>query len=190
MVHITPEMIESANTYIPLLEKAKLAEEIAKRSVKAVEFSYTPAKGGAPIVMPPGAQEIPFLTHLFLMGVLAAKYLKQGAGWDDDMLMPLNLYDEWGESHVMNQLERLKGNKAVANRVYDILSDYKELKWMVRSAIETRVNQASDLVSRLHQMWSEAMDEIDPANVQDTMEQIAQLEQRYQKSRPQLEESV
>ena len=132
MVEITAEMIENAETYIPLLEKAKLAEDIAHKCVKAVAFSYTPANGGAEVPMPPGAQEVPFLTSLCLMGTLVSRYLKQGKDWDNDVQMPLNVYDEWASSHVMNQLERLKVNKKIANRVYDMLYDYKDLRWMVR----------------------------------------------------------
>lgn len=182
MVEITAEMIEKAETYIPLLEKAKLAEDIAQKCVKAVAISYTPASGGKEIQMPPGAQEIPFLTSLCLMGALVSKYLKQGEDWSDDVQMPLNVYDEWAGSHMMNQLERLKGNKAVANRVYDLLYDYKDLRWMVRQAVETRVNQGSDVVSRLHQMLSASAMDISPEMLKETMEQLAALQRKQQKT--------
>ena len=181
MVEITAEMIENAETYIPLLEKAKLAEDIAHKCVKAVAFSYTPANGGAEVPMPPGAQEVPFLTSLCLMGALVSRYLKQGKDWDNDVQMPLNVYDEWASSHVMNQLERLKVNKKIANRVYDMLYDYKDLRWMVRQAVETRVSQGSDIVSRMHQMFALSAMDISPQMLEETMAQLENLQRKHQK---------
>lgn len=152
MVKVTHEMLMGANTYIPILEKAALAEEVARKCVLPVHMRYQVDSKGKSREMPDGAQEMPYLTSLCLMGIFASKYLRQGEGWDDDIQMPANVFDEWGESHVMNQMERLKTDKAVSAVVYDILHDYKELRWMVRQAIETKVRQDNDVVCRMHQI--------------------------------------
>lgn len=180
MVKITAEMIKNAETYIPLIEKAKLAEDISRKCVKVVEFAYTPTDGGETIPMPPGAQEVPFLTNLCLMGVLVSRYFKQGEDWADDVQMPLNVYDEWAGSHVMNQLERLKGNKAVADRVYDLLYDYRDFRWMVRQSVESRVAQGSDIVSRMHQMLSLSAMDVSPEMLEKTMEELESFQQKHQ----------
>lgn len=152
MVRITHEMLKDANTYVPLLEKTAVAEVVAEKCVMPVHVGYKQSEDEKSRVMPNSAQEIPYLTNLCLMGILATKYLKQGDAWGDDIQMPANLYDEWGASHVMNQLERLKTDKAVSRIVYDLLYDFKEFRWMIRKAIDARVQHQSDVVCRMHQI--------------------------------------
>ena len=178
MVKLTPEMIQNANTYLPILEKANLAEAIARRAVISVSFSYKTSETAEPVPMPSGAQEAPFLTSMCLMGVLASKYLKQGGDWDDDIQMPANLYDEWAGSHVMNQLERMKADKSIAGRVYDLLADYKEFRWMVRQMVETKVAQGMDVVSRLHQMLSASALDVSPKQLEEALEQLEKMQRK------------
>lgn len=152
MVKITQDMLRNANTYIPLMEKENLAKQVAEKCVMPVSIGYRVKGQSVLYSMPSKAQEIPSMTNLCLMGIFASRYLKQGGDWADDIQMPANLYDEWGQSHVMNQTERLKTDKTVSHIVYDILHDYKELRWMVRQAIDTKLQQENDVVCRMHQI--------------------------------------
>lgn len=175
---ISEEMLRGAATYIPLLEKQRMVEAIAPRCIAKVKLTYVPsgADESEARAAPDRHQEVKCMTSLYLMGILAHEYLH--AAYDGDepaedyrhLQMPANVYDRWAGSHVMNQMERLKKNKEVAETIFDILYDYKELRWMLASEIETILAHNNDPVWRLMDAFGTAVN----TQVAEALEPVAQ----------------
>ena len=155
-VKITPEIIESACDYIPLMEKQNMAETIGQKCVARVKMTMRGSDGHTKS-LPDRFQETQLLTNLYLMGILAKCYLHIPYDGDGDtrednhyygLQMPLNTYDRFAGSHVLNQLEQLKADKTCKDKVYNILYDYRKLQRMINAEIEMTVEHQNDVVWR------------------------------------------
>lgn len=155
-IEITKEMIQNANDYIPLIEKQALTEKLAQRCIARVNVGFTLDGDQTSHTMPERYQEMRHMTAMFQMGVFAKLYLKQEFFGDDDLQMAANVYDDWAGSHVFNQLERLKTDKDVKDKVFNILYDYKEFQWAMRREIETLIGHNNDTVLRLGIFFAES----------------------------------
>lgn len=149
---LTESDIEKASTYVPIDAKDRIARIVAA-------FCVEPTEGadGIPIY-----RENRKLRQMFLMGILAEMYLHRdyhlqkvqlgdnGEEQDVRLLMLQAEYDEWAASHVINQLERLKKDKAkkVSNRVYDLLYDYKAFEGMIFGAVRDELEGRNDPLRR------------------------------------------
>lgn len=156
-ITLTEQTILNANDYIPLLEKQKMAETIAQKCVTAVKMTMA-GNDGNKHALPNRFQEVQFLTSLYLMGIFAKLYLKIPYEGDNDtrednpyygLQMPANIYDRFAGSHVMNQLEHLKADKACRDKVFNILYDYRKLQRMLNAEIEIVLAHQNDVVWRL-----------------------------------------
>lgn len=155
-IKITPEIIEQACSYIPLLEKQKMAETIGQKCVARVQMTMVGSDGHKKS-LPDRFQEMQFLTNLYLMGILAKCYLNMPYDGDADvkddnpyygLQMPVNVYDSFAGSHVINQLEQLKMDKSCKDKIYNILYDYRKMQRMISAEIETAVEHQNDIVWR------------------------------------------
>lgn len=156
-VKITPEIIEQACDYIPMLEKHNMAEQIAQQCVHRVKMTMLDNNGNRKAI-PDRFQEAQLFTNLYMMGILAKLYLMIPYDGDSDkkddnpyygLQMPLNTYDQFAGSHVLNQLEQLKSDKSCKDKVYNILYDYRKLQRMINGEIETILGHQNDVVWRL-----------------------------------------
>ena len=121
-INITPEMLEKASDYIPLLERQEMLESIARVCVVKVKMEVKLTGSTETVSMPERYQEHRIMTKMCLMGVLALKYLHVDYDGDDRSLqMPANIYDQWAGSHVLNQIEKLKSDKTVGEKAFRIL---------------------------------------------------------------------
>lgn len=137
-------------------------------------------------------------TRQFLMGILAEMYFgrsikKQKVQIADEKgktvnreiscFMDADAYDEWAGSHVINQLERLKRSKTglvphenatetVADKVFDILYDYRGFETMLAGAIRDLLAVKNDNCSRFYEMMQSASD---PEEVARAIEEIGKL---------------
>lgn len=146
---ITGEMIDKAESYLPLARKLAIIEVITPLCISTVRL--VDEKGEASV--PNRAEEDVLYSRRAAMGVFLRHYLNyEFEGWEEDIALPLNLYDQWAGSHVFNQLERLKSVAAVRDKVFDILADYKEFVKLLNNAIYTRINHQNDAVLRFNQM--------------------------------------
>lgn len=177
-VKITPEIIEKASDYIPLMEKQKMAETIGQKCVARVQMTMVGADGQRKS-LPDRYQEMQVTTNLYLMGILAKCYLHIPYDGDGDtqednpyygLQMAANMYDVWGCSHVMNQLEQLKMDKNCKDKVYNILYDYRKLQRMISAEIELAVGHQNDVVWRL----LDAMDRTVKEGVMEGMASVAE----------------
>lgn len=160
---ITKEIIERASDYIPLLQKTEMAEAIAQYCIARVKMERVD-KSGNRHPLPDRYQERQLLTNLYLMGILAHEYLHipydgDNASKDDvpyyHLMMPLNTYDLYASSHVINQLEKLKADKDCKDKVFNILYDYRKLQRMIYDEIAFASDHQNDLVWRFLEVIEE-----------------------------------
>lgn len=152
-INITEKDILDADTYINL--------EIKEKFVRAIAFICT-----EPVEIQNDSETLPMMFRenkkikaQYLMGVVANLLKKPfesvtlptgeelvGCMCDMD-------YDKWAESHVMNQLERLKKtkDKAVADKLFDLLYEYKAVESMLTGAIRDEMEIRNDPFNRAMQ---------------------------------------
>lgn len=162
MVIIKENDILSANSYLPLEVKEALTRLMARLCIEKT----SDVEAGELLPTPPLWRENRMRRQQFLMGVLAGTYLKKdykngkmtvenGGGrkskQDINYLMSIEDFDLWGESHVMNQLERLKRSKTkgVADGVFDILQDFRVFENMLLGAIRDELEAHNNSIDRV-----------------------------------------
>ena len=148
---ITPEILTNACDAMPIMERQELLEKIAQDCVVRVRMSYIPTGETEAKPMPERYQEYRVNTNLYLMGVLAVKYLHMSAGTEaeDDLKMPATVYDDWNASHVLSQIEGYKSDKDLREKAFNLLADYREFRNALYREIETLLGHNNDVVWRL-----------------------------------------
>lgn len=160
---ITQEEILKAKDYLPIRHKAAMAELMSKLCVRVVKNPASTADNP----LPDYCVEDRMMRQQCLMGVLAGWYLQReyemqklefsdGEGKKQERAinycMSADALDEWCESHPMNQLERFKKEKRVANKVYDLVYDYKAFENMLLGAIQDELKARNDPALRMSQI--------------------------------------
>lgn len=147
---ITPEILMNATDAMPIMERQELLEKIAQDCIVRVRMSYIPTGESEAKPMPERYQEYRVNTNLYLMGVLACKYLHMPFGEDEnDLKMPADIYDSWNASHVLSQIEGFKADKELREKSFNLLADYREFKNALYREIETLLGHNNDVVWRL-----------------------------------------
>lgn len=166
---ITAEDIAKAMTYIPLTAKEGFARNIAPFCLEPVDVNVGIDQS---FPLPNRVRENRKLAQQYKMGFLAY-YLRKdfktqeaviadGETIELTMCMDESEYDLWASSHVFNQLERLKKSKdsaETANRVFDLLYDYKMMENMLNLAIRDEVEARNDVFNRAAEFFVETMTE-------------------------------
>lgn len=193
---ITPEIVKNATDYIPLMKKQEMAETIAQKCIVKVLMKYTEKGDGTDSVpMPDRYQEYHMYTNLYLMGVLAHEYLHipyegDGTGKEiidyENLKMPANVYDQWGESHVLNQLEQMKTDRELREKVFDLLNDYKDFRWMLAHEIDILLGHNNDVVTRMMQALGASIKEM----AADSMQELGEALQNEQPQEAEPEKKV
>lgn len=148
MFEITKKILMEAEDYIPLGEKAEIAQEIAMHCVNSI--SYNLEVGGVPVDVPDYHGRNVCLRERFLLGILFSRYLKirfdpvEGS----EYLLALDDYDRAARLHPLNALERFKSDPEAREKVFDLLRDYKMLCDITRSAAENLIAAQNDPVQR------------------------------------------
>lgn len=126
-----------AKSYVSLAEKAEFIETNAGKCIEKCEIkvdgeTFAPAMYKENVAK---KQEI-------MMGALISLYLQEEYTNGD--------YDQWAQSHILNQIERAKGKGGETKDLcFDLLSDYKELGKMLNSEIYGMISCMNDTVSRM-----------------------------------------
>ena len=193
---ITPEIVKNATDYIPLMKKQEMAETIAQKCIVKVLMKYTEKGDGTDSVpMPDRYQEYHMYTNLYLMGVLAHEYLHipyegDGTGKEiidyENLKMPANVYDQWGESHVLNQLEQMKTDRELREKVFDLLNDFKDFRWMLAHEIDILLGHNNDVVTRMMQAIGTSIKEM----AADSMQELGEALQNEQSQEAEPEKKV
>jgi len=107
------------------------------------------------------------------MGVFTHYYLKlEWEGWEEDICMPLNLYDEYASSRVVSQVERMKANDRVREKIYAILEDYRMFASMLNAQIHSQMGHINDTAVRINAVLSL---NTDPQQMQATLEKTQEI---------------
>lgn len=159
-IMLTAEDIEKAESYIPIEKKKAMAELMTTFCVE----EYADPNDGRVVKLPPQYRENRMSRQMFLMGVLAEMYLKKEYRYQKihymagdevvekevPLFMDADDYNDWAGSHVLNQLERMKKRRdALADKVYDLMGDFKLFENMLLGAIRDEVSARNDPASRL-----------------------------------------
>lgn len=121
---ISEEMIKNATCYIPIETKVAFSKARAEECLENVEISALKLQADTLVALPPVWQENTVLKQLVLMYGFLTMYLHIEVPEDFDTAT----YNLYAQSHPLNQLERLKTNVLIKDKVFDIISDFKDLK--------------------------------------------------------------
>lgn len=185
-VTITQEDVKKARDYLPAETKEALTRLMAKLCTRIVENDASTAE--APL--PPYRVEDRLRRLQCLNGVLCGFYFggsfekekltfrkEDGSGTEEreiEGVMSLEALNDWCEGHPRNQLERMKKEKNVANKVYDILDDFKLFEILLDRAIREELDMQNDPAIRIATMLAMQMN---PESLKETLDEIQQLQQ-------------
>lgn len=159
---ITEQDITFASTYIPIEVKAALSQTIAGLVIENVNMVTDSGE-----LLPPLWKEKRGTKELFLMGIFANAYLHKGFKCNTipirnsetnelteepcDYFMTSEAYNEYAESHVFNQIERLKRSHkdGIGDAIFDMLDDFYTFKNMVNGEIRDLLEEKNDVVGRM-----------------------------------------
>lgn len=151
MLTITEELILKAKNYLPLREKEEIAALIAENSLETVKVNVDDGRDVRPI--PSMTREDFSKKARFLMGVLVGKYLHSLPDGGKNLLLSEADYDEFAASHIFDQMEKMKRTSGipqeVKTKIYEILSDYREVEKRVNAGIYSLINIQNDVCLRL-----------------------------------------
>lgn len=179
-IEITKEMVEKSKSYLPLAYKIALSQKIAEACIEKVEITSDET------VLPPRYIENSMTKTRYLMSVMAYLYLSAKTP-DDDILMPLDIYDKWGESHIFGQLERHKRNAEICDKVFDLLADYRTTEKMINTEIYTRLQIQNDPCARLLDM---VLSQTSPDMLKSGIAQFEEIQQSIEKGDANAEQPV
>ena len=142
---ITEDILRNASDYIPLSRKNLLARSIAEKCIQRSPIAEQNQKGLEFLALPSLWIDDMETKSLYLMSVMLSEYLK--AEIPDEFTDAE--YDFYASSHIFNQLERFKGYAELKDKVFDILTDFKEFKKILDTEIYNEKIARNDPVGRL-----------------------------------------
>ena len=147
VLEITEEMIEKADSYIPLEQKMSFARLVAPDCVENVEMSVQKAQSDATLTLPQMWREKTELKQLYLLQFFLREYLHI----DVPDNFGTNDYNAYAKFHPICQLERFKykSSPAIKDKVYDLLSDFRDLKRFLEVEIHSELANRNDLLEPL-----------------------------------------
>lgn len=171
---ITDEQMANVNTYVPLIVKQGVAENIASKCFDKLEVSAS--MGDQTMPMPPMYKENMNRKSRYLMGILVRLYLggefEPVEDDDSEMLMSMDEYDKWAGGHILKQIERFKQDTKLRDTCYDMLADYKDFEKRVNCEINSLMNVMNEPVQRIMATLSMSMT---PDALQDVMNQAEEI---------------
>ena len=140
---ITPEIMENAETYMPIVLKERIAHELAEACATEKFRSEEEQVYG----LPPVCCESTLNKSRVLLTILLVFYLKV---WDESKEMPCSVedYDKFMSSHPINQIERFKGT-AYREKAFDLLADFRDMEKRLNAATYAYVRAKNDPATRL-----------------------------------------
>ncbi len=155
---ITPETIEKASSYASLADKIEFINYATERSFTSLNIVANPDVPQAR-VMPNMFKVNTGLKNRYLMGAFLKLYLHEEYTpvEGDEWLLSQDDYDNYRSGHIFNEMNRFKSNNEIRDKVFDILSDYKELTTMFEEELKGSLNAMNDVVSRIYMSFAEML---------------------------------
>lgn len=164
---ITKEIIKNARDYLPLGNKELFAQVVAKKCVVPIVDEETLSKGIGDLAVPSSYREDYMTKQLCVMNLFLKYYLCVTE--DDNAPFDAEKYDFYALSHIFNQLEKMKRETDVKDKVLDILADFKEFRKHIDNAIYQLLTEKNDTLGRLSTAIQLASD---PEYMQKMIEQL------------------
>lgn len=180
---ITEKDMEKARSYVPMAEKINFSHRVADKCRLAVKMGYSDAEQSG--TLPDMFMENTEKKVRFLLGALVKLYLGgsfDGAE-DEDLLLSQDDFDRAAQNHLLNQIERLKSEKNVRNKCFDLLQDYKLLEKMANAELYATLQVQNDPASRLIAFFQTATAPGSIRKLQDEAEKIKGEVAAYLKER-------
>ena len=178
---LTEDSIKKAVSYAPVAMKENFVDHCAMKCLQRVQVNLDVDNDTA---MPNMYMEDTFTKSRYLMTALAVLYLgipmkEVQSEINDAWLMERDEYDRWAMSHVLNQLERMKGKAELRDKVFDLLRDYRDLEKRLSTAIYSALNVMNDPANRFFQKIqmdtsAEAL-EASKKNLEDLMAEVEKM---------------
>ena len=143
---LTKEMMLKAKTYMPLSDKEELARKIALTCIRSMKMAEQNKPADKLISLPMMSEENCAVKAMCLMNTLLGFYFDIELQETED---PYSRYDYYAGGHLMNQLERFKGDRETKDIAFDILDDFREFKKMVDTMIFNEKSNVNDPLGRL-----------------------------------------
>lgn len=166
---ITKEIIKNARDYLPIGNKETFAELIAKKCVVPCVTREDTERGKADLAIPTMYREHYHQKQLLLMCFFLQYYFQLPVAEEEPF--GDEMYDFYAGSHIFEQLERMKQDKEVKDKVYDLMADYKDFKKHVESAIFQKLSDKNDTLTRFSAAIQLASD---PEYIQKMVEEMKQ----------------
>ena len=163
MITITKEILEQASDYMPAEEKQLWADRVANVCIVSVDMTGKDDNGRT-LPVPPRCEE----NGLARTFALAQEYLKL---YQKDKVLLETDYEEILSSHLVNQIERMKSDRDVRDKAFNILYDFGELKKMLNTSIYSKLGHLNDPLSRL----LVALQAVDPTEITKATEELNEL---------------
>lgn len=164
MITLTKEIIQKANDYIPIERKHIWVRNVAA----AVVVPVTVSGGDSSVVLPDRHEENTMARTMAMASVLAQNYL---GVYSEETVLQAADYDEIMSSHLVNQLERMKSDKELRDKIFNILYDYSELKKMLNTEIYSRLGHLNDTLARA----LVALQSVSPEGMEEAAKQAQEL---------------
>lgn len=150
---LTEDSIKKAVSYAPIAMKENFVDHCSMKCLQRVQVNLDVDSDTA---MPNMYMEDTFIKSRYLMSALAVLYLgipmkEIKTEINDAWLMERDEYDRWAMSHVLNQLERMKGKAELRDKVFDLLRDYRDLEKRLSTGIYNALNVMNDTANRIFQ---------------------------------------
>lgn len=142
---ISREMMETARDYMPLGIKKELAESIARLSVKDIDVAPQNKIGEELLAYPRLKGEDAVLKEVLLMNTLLGFYFDITL---DEKKDTYELYDEYNEKNLLNQINRWKADVELKDKCFDLLDDFKKFEKFVNSEIRNIKDSENDILAR------------------------------------------
>ena len=155
---ITAEAIGKASSYVPIEKKQQFVEYAINDCFTTLRIT-SETTAGLQKVMPSMYKVNTALVSRYLMSAFVKMYLNEeyvpveGNEW----LMSQDDYNNYKSGHIFNEMNRFKSNNEIRDKIFDILSDYKELVTMFEQEIEGSLKAMNDPVSRVYMLFTELM---------------------------------
>lgn len=154
---VTKDMMERAQTYMPLQTKKELAEAIARGCVRpmkrikwnGVHVEDLPELAEDPSALPDLVEEDLALKMCMLQNVLLSWYFDVEM---DEEKVSFEQYDYYSGGHLLNQIERFKSDKDLKNKAFDLTEDFREFRKMVDTIIYNHKMNVNDPLKRFDAM--------------------------------------
>lgn len=143
---LTKDMMLKAQTYMPLSAKEDLARQIAVACIRQMKTAEQNRPADKLLSLPLMTEEDCALKSILLMNTLLGFYFNIELEETDN---PYERYDYYAGGHLMNQMERFKGDRETKDIAFDILEDFREFKKMVDTMVFNEKSNANDPLGRL-----------------------------------------